>query len=118
MFKEVGDHNDGWISKNRTEHNREHLVLFTTNSMFLIISNKCKLSISNHNTKENKTVHANVQQTVLLYAHLICCHANFLTCYQLLLFVCTFYLKYLIFKITQQLIFSYPFRFPKKLCSL
>lgn len=30
MFKEVGDHNDGWISKNKTEHNREHLALFTT----------------------------------------------------------------------------------------
>lgn len=66
--------------------------------MFLIIGNKVKLNISNHDTKENKTVHADVQQTVLLYAHLICCHANFLTCYQLLSLVCNFSLKYLIFK--------------------
>lgn len=45
------------------------------------------------------------QQTVLLlYAHLVHCHTNFLTCYQLLLLVCNFYFKHCIFKITQQLI--------------
>lgn len=60
MFKEVGDHNDGCSLKTRIKYNRAYLALFITNSVFLITSIRVKLNISNHNTKDNKTVHADV----------------------------------------------------------